>query len=279
MDLTLVQYVLAAAILFVASFVQGSIGFAAGLIAIPALAQIGLSMPEAIAANLIASGLQNIAGLVELRKDIDWGIALRPALIRIATIPLGMAALVWLASIDKTDAQQVLGVIILAALILQLTARVKPQEHLHFGWEVLAFSAGGFFVGFCGMGGPPMMLWVMAHNWSTQKSRAFMFSMFITSIVPQALMMLWWFGLSVGTAMLFALFSAPVCYLGSYLGVKAGDIVSRKVMRNLVYATLTVVAVKALVMPLWSSRPTPQAVESVPAEHASLRQKIEGSSS
>jgi len=276
MDFNLTQILLLVVILFVTSFVQGSIGFAAGLLGIPAMMQIGLELSEAIAVSLISSGLQNVAGLVELRKHVDWSLSKRPLLIRIAALPLGVAALMWLENtVDKPRIQQVVGVLIFIALITQLVARVKPREHLHVVWEWIAFSLGGFLVGFCGMGGPPMMLWVIAHDWSTKKARAFMFSMFISSVVPQAILMWWLFGPTVLWAMLLTLLSAPICYAGSYLGVKAGDVAPKPVMRKIVYVVLFFVAFKGLSSPYFnqSQPPTQSPTEAEGSQTTAHRSK------
>ena len=39
---------------------------------------------------------------------------------------------------------------------------------------------GWFLLGLCGMGGPVMVLWVLAHDWPMNKARAFLFFLFTT---------------------------------------------------------------------------------------------------
>jgi hypothetical protein len=50
---------------------------------------------------------------------------------------------------------------------------------LDFTGAQIAFAAAALgLAGICGMGGPPLVLWAMAHDWPADKVRAFLFACF-----------------------------------------------------------------------------------------------------
>jgi len=252
-EISIYVLLILAAILFTVSFVQGAIGFAAGMLGIPLMMMgAGLSLPQAVAVAIVTSGMQNILGGLQLRKDIVWRDVWRPMLIRLVALPLGVFAQAAATKLDPGTVKQMVGVVLLVVLLVQWAVRVEPREHLHVAWEFAAFLCAGFMVGFCGMGGPPMVLWIMAHNWSNRRTRAFMFVVFFSSLIPQALLMV----MSEGTSILYYLVSGllalPFVLLGTFLGVRIGDRISRPRMRMIIYAVLITVAVSAVTWPFIS---------------------------
>jgi len=253
MEFTSIQLTEIGVILFVASFVQGSIGFGAGMFAIPLLMLVGVSLPQAIAIALIASMLQNIAGLVELRREIDLKTSLFPLSLRLVALPFGVLTLSWIDGFDENITKQIMGVVILSIIGLQWIAKIKPQEKVHVGWTFAAFFGSGYLVGFCGMGGPPMVLWVMAHDWNSRRTRAFLFTMFISSILPHVVLMWMEFGNEILWLMATALLTTPICLIGSYAGVKSGDLLAEKTMRITIYTVLIGICINLIAGPtLWS---------------------------
>ena len=53
-----------------------------------------------------------------------------------------------------------------------------------FGQNTLTFTGSGVLAGLCGMGGPPLVLWAMAHDWPTQRIRGFLFAPGASAIIP-----------------------------------------------------------------------------------------------
>src|SRR5689334_1516575 len=128
---SLSQYAAVSLILFASSFVQGAVGFAAGLFGIPLLVMAGVSFPDAVAMSLIAAAPQNIIPAWQLRHDIDFRRALRPMLIRYALMPVGVFVL-WLVGHSSKDlASQIVGVIVLLIVTVQRALAVSPQQRLH----------------------------------------------------------------------------------------------------------------------------------------------------
>jgi len=258
MPFSLAQFAAVSLVLFASSVVQGAVGFAAGLFGIPLLVLSGVSFPDAVAITLVAAGPQNIIPAWQLRREIDFRRVLRPMLIRFAFLPLGVFALYLIGHENKDAASQLVGVIVLAIVAVQWAWRVHPQERLHDCWEWLAFSLGGFLLGLCGMGGPPMVLWVLAHDWSMNRGRAFLFFIFATGLVPQALLLWLFFGASMFDAMFLGALALPAVLVGLWCGLYLSRLVPDVMLRRVSVALLVLVAVSAIITPYFrfSNRPS-----------------------
>ena len=131
MEFTPAHYAVVSLVLLASSVVQGAVGFAAGLFGIPLLVLCGVTFPDAVAISLVAAAPQNIIPTWQLRRDIDFRRALKPILIRFATLPLGVAVL-WLVGRGSNDTPgQIVGVIVLIIVAVQRLWRVEPQPRLH----------------------------------------------------------------------------------------------------------------------------------------------------
>lgn len=246
---SLTQYAEVSLILFASSFVQGAVGFAAGLFGIPLLVMAGISFPDAVAMSLVAAAPQNIIPAWQLRHDIDFRRAIRPMFIRYAFMPLGVFALSLVGSDNKDSASQLVGVLVLAIVAMQQLMHVEPQAHLHAAWEWLAFGLGGFLVGLCGMGGPAMVLWVLAHDWPMNRARAFLYFIFATSLPLQALLLWLFFGTQMLQAMLLSAAAFPSVLLGLWGGLYVARLVPDRMLRRLSIALLVLIAISAILSP------------------------------
>jgi len=236
--------------LFAASVVQGTVGFASGLLAIPLMLLAGLSLPEAIMVNLIAATVQNLLGTIRLREHLAWRATLLPIAIRLAAFPLGAVGLLWLDTLDASLVKQVVGGVVLAVLVAQWLLHVRRHQRLHPVWMWLAFSLSGAMAGFCGMGGPPMVLWVMAHRWSSEQSRAFQFFVFLAGMAPMAAVLLAMFGGELFFAVGIGVAAIPLAMLGTAAGLRLGSLLPRRIWRTLAFAVLIFVALAAIVGPM-----------------------------
>lgn len=244
------QYALVSLILFASSVLQGAVGFASGLFGIPLLMLTGVSLPDAVAISLVASAIQNCIAAWQLRREIDFRRTALPILIRLATLPLGVWALYAIGRENKVLASQTVGVIVLAIVVLQWAWRVQPQECLHPAWEWLAFSMGGFLLGLCGMGGPAMALWVLAHDWPMNRARAFLYFVFVTGVPFQTLLLWFVYGTPILYSMLLGLAVLPAVLVGLYAGLYVSRLVPDRVMRTLSLIILALIAISAIVMPI-----------------------------
>jgi uncharacterized membrane protein YfcA len=138
---------------------------------------------------------------------------------------------------------------VLGIVALQRFWKVQPQPRIHDAWEWLAFSLGGFLLGLCGMGGPVMVLWVLAHDWPMNKSRAFLFFLFATGLPVQGLLMWSFFGTEVLDAMLLSAAALPAILAGLSVGLYMSRHFSDYAMRRLCIAVLLLIALSAIISP------------------------------
>ena len=250
-DFNLIEYLAAGVVLLAASALQGAVGFAAGLFGIPLLMLLaGMDLPSAVMVMLLASFVQNFGGLYHLRKRFDVRDARLPMLIRLAAIPLGLLALHFATALPEAQVKAMIGAVILLLLFLRWALAPGEPKKLHPAWMPAAFGSSGFLVGFCGMGGPPMVLWVMAQPWSSEKSRAFLFFMFTTSLIPHCLLMWWMYGEQIHAAALLALLGTPWVIAGTGLGLWIGSYLPKDRLRIAAYVILIITAIAAICAPL-----------------------------
>jgi len=245
----LASYLIVFAILLVSSVIQGAVGFAGGLFSIPLLMLGGSTLPEAVSINMVAATVQNALGAWRLRREIDYAAALRPTIIRFLALPLGVWTLWLVGNSSKELASQVVGVIVLLILATQWFLSVPPQDKLHWGWEVITFAGGGFLLGLCGMGGPLMVLWVMAHRWPIIKSKAFLYFLFATGLIPQALFLWLFFGTNIFAAITLGLLGIPALVIGMLLGLAIGSRLPDHAVRRITVAVLVLIAVSSIILP------------------------------
>jgi uncharacterized membrane protein YfcA len=179
-----------AGVLVLGSTLQSAAGFGFGLFTIPLLIMLGCRSYEAIVMVSVAVGAHTLVGVIVLRRHVRWKRVLVMIALACVAQPAGVAVLGVLAEQDRDTVRRVFGAIVLLAVLLQVGLRVKPRERLHPIFMVAAMPASGFMGGLSGMGGPPAVLWVMAHRWSNPESRATLWA-FFGGTTPVQLALLW----------------------------------------------------------------------------------------
>ncbi|QDS92136.1 Sulfite exporter TauE/SafE [Roseimaritima multifibrata] len=236
-------------ILSLGIFVQASAGFAAGLVSVPLLLWGGYQLPEAQTALLVATLPQNLAGVWSFRSYVTVREIRFPALLRVATLPLGAWLLVALDNLPREQISQFVGGVVLLVTLTIIVARPKPRESLPIAWSWLAFTSSGFLQGLVGMGGPMMVLWVQAHDWGTRRTRAFLFSMYLVSIVP-ALFVLWLlFGSRIVETAMATLIFIPWLLVVTWGGLRVGTWLGRARLRIVTFGLLLVIGLLSLAKP------------------------------
>ncbi|MFW5653814.1 MAG: TSUP family transporter, partial [Planctomycetota bacterium] len=164
---------------------------------------------------------------------------------------LGVLTQAAIIEIGREQVRQVFGVIILIALLVQQVWQVQPREHLHIGWGILAAVLCGYMAGLAGMGGPALVMWVMAHTWSNQRSRSTLWSVFL-GLTPFQLFFLFqrFEGDGIVPAMGNALLLAPITLLGVYPGIWLGNRIPREMLRRLALLALGLISVYLIFSPL-----------------------------
>jgi len=240
---------LAALILFGASMVQAIAGFAFNLLAIPLLIWSGLSLPQSVALTAIPIFVQLSVSGFKLRDAVVWHDLKLPIVIRYLTLPIGITLLYSLSHLDTATVKQVVGVILLLIVIVQTRVHFKPREHLPRAWDWIAFSLSGIMLGMVGMGGPPVVVWLMAHHWNARRTRAFVTLLFWVA-APVQIALLWWkLGDQVTEAFGWGLAATPLVIIATLIGVRIGDRFDRERLSKVILGLLLLTAVVSIVSP------------------------------
>ena len=243
------QMLLAALILFAASLIQAMIGFAFNLIAIPLLIWSGFTLAESVAMTSIPIFVQLSLNCWKLRNHIAWRDLPLPIVIRFVTLPIGVALLYTINSMDTGTIKQLVGVILLGIISVQLFVRFKPRESFHRFWDMLAFGTSGVMLGMIGMGGPPVVVWLMAHNWEAKRTRAFVSFLFLVAAPVQIVLLYWKLGDQVGHAFGWGMMLLPVVIVASLIGIRIGNTFDRARLKKAVMFFLFLTAVVSIVSP------------------------------
>lgn len=241
------QVGVAAVALFVAFMLQGAVGFGAGLIVVPIMLWARIELPEAVSILLMNVAAHAAWGTWRLREIIPWRATGAIAVMRAFAAPLGLWAMVSLDTEGLTLTKQVVGGAILAIVLVQWFARVKPRQRIDPLWAPVASAASGAMAAGIGMGGPPVVLWTMAHDWPAQKSRAFLWSLFLSWVPVHVPILLWWYGQRVIEPMILGLIATPIGVVGGLLGERIGQRLNRHRLRIAAYLVLIAIAAGSIV--------------------------------
>lgn len=234
------------------SALQSATGFGFGMSTIPLLMMLGADSYEAIPILLVCGLGQTLYGSWSLRAHVRWRRLAWMILLGSATIPIGVWIQHELTSLDQATVRQVFGGVILVAVMIQVAWRVKPRDHVHAFWGILAVVASGVIAGLAGMGGPPIVLWIMAQRWSNPESRVTMWLYFAGLTPCQLFFLNQKFGSEVTASMTAGLLLIPVTLLGIIPGLWIGHRLSKPTLRRTGYTILTIIALYAICQPLVS---------------------------
>lgn len=240
-----------AIILSIGIFVQSTAGFAAGLLIVPSLLWFGYTIPAAQCSLLVATIPQNIWGVWTLRESITTRQVIWPGLGRMLFFPLGVWVLSEMESLPVETIRQIVGAFVLVATLAIMIVRPKPKARLNPIWAFLAFPVSGFCQGVVGMGGPVMVFWVQAHDWGTKESRAFLFSMYLISILPALIVLYHFFGNQIVRDGLVAAAMIPLLLLVTFCGLSFGTRLGRERLRRISLALLLLIGLVSLASPLF----------------------------
>jgi uncharacterized membrane protein YfcA len=254
--LSLELFLIAVCAVMIAAVVQAAIGFGAGMIILPILLWAGMEMGPILALMSGAVTVQLSVKLWHYRHEIPWRLVLWPVgVARLIGYVPGFLLLWVLANSSASVVKQAVGAMILVALALQLGLRIKPREKLAQGWAWLAGFTGGVTAGAVGMGGPPLVLWVVAHDWPTKQARLFLWASF-------------WFVMPIQITVLVLMFepvpqlkmagigalTLPTAMLGTATGLWLGHRTPKRQLRWAMIGLLVLLGVSSLIGLMLSSR-------------------------
>jgi len=235
--------------LFICSVIQGIVGFAFNIFAIPLLIWGGFELSEAISITSIPIFFQSLTSTYKLRSYILWKEVWVGAIIRYMSIPIGIFLLTLISTFDKTSIKQIVGIAILLIVIIQIFLKIKPRENINFAWTFIAFFTSGLTLGLISMGGPPAILWVMAHKWSALTTRAFLSALFFLASPLQVILLYYNFGDKLLNFFIVGLVFSPIVIIATIWGVKLGEFLDRGKLKKIVYSLLVLTSLVSIFSP------------------------------
>jgi uncharacterized membrane protein YfcA len=245
------QVLLVVAIIFSAGVAQSLVGFGYALFATPLLLWSGVPLTTSIALVATCSLLQSIIGIRALKAELPWSLSFKACAGRCVGLVFGLLVLKRLVNLDMVQVRAVIGTILCIVVLVQVLWRPKPVSSLHWGWGGFAFVTSGILQGVCGMGGPPLVIWSMAHDWPGNKIRGFLFSAFGMTIPIQIALLTYTFGSTIMRDVLYGIVCLPLVFLGSTIGLRVGNAINREKLKIIAYALLLATGLSAVVPALF----------------------------
>lgn len=234
-------------IMFGGSLVQGTIGFALGMIATPLLVEAGFSLSQAVALSTLSIGIQVMFGAWRLRAHIPWEDVKPAAIARLLTVALGVLLLLNIESMDAAGAKRLVGL----GVLLGVLARVVAGRGLRGDWSpaasIAAFCLSGLLQGLVAMGGPPLVLWMTTRDYQAQQARAFTMTLFLFNAPVQVMLLMALSRTMNLEVILMALALAPLIYLGTAIGLRIGDRFSKQLLNRVALAVLVLIGLNAII--------------------------------
>lgn len=241
----LVEITAAGSIICLAGAAQSIVGFGYALFATPLLLWLGWPLQGVITLVATCSLLQSLMGIRALQSTLPWRETFVASTVRFLGLLIGLALLKQLSLLPPNQIRAIVGGLVCTLVVVQAVWRPRQGGGTRWGWGGTAFLSSGVLAGLCGMGAPPLVLWSMSKDWSANRTRAFLFAVFATSIPIQLVML----GLTFGTDILWnalaALAFLPLIYGGAVIGLPIGAKIAKPKLRALAYAMLLVIGVSS----------------------------------
>lgn len=239
-----------AAILILGGIVQSSAGFGYGLFALPILLFLDFSLPAAVTIIIIGSAIQKLTAVKVLSHAFRWKELFPYMAVGLVSLPLGVYLMFRLSTLDQSITRQIIGGLILLLLMLRWRGFIKTREHVRPVWGIIAAFFSGLLNGLANIGGPPMVLWVLAHRWPNDKMRVVLLAFSLVFVPFQILLMLWLFGTSILNPLARALLLSPAVLLGTWLGLYVGKKFSASQLRFYMQILLLLIALSSILKPI-----------------------------
>lgn len=240
--------------ILVGTVVQSAVGFGMGLVSVTTMLWLGLELPQAVCLMLGGALLQCGYGLYLGREHIDVRLSLSMAAFQYLGVIAGVMSMALLVSTGAAVVKQVVGALILIALITQLSFRPTPRERSGFGVTTGVALISGYLGGLVGIGGPPLMLYALAHSWERDRTRVFMWAQFFLVIPVIAAALVLRFGTELLTWLAGGFALLPVLVLGTRIGLRLTQRWSAEQLRKFAIALLLLISLSSIASP-WLSSP------------------------
>jgi len=197
-----------------ASVLRGFTGFGFGLSAVPLLS-LALPPAKVVPFVTVLQVLVGVTGLREARRLTNWRAVLGLAPGLLLGVPIGLIALT---ELPANQVRLAIGVLI-ALSVLVLMRKVKLPQHPSRGVAIAAGLVSGIMNGLASMGGPPIIVYLLALSSDAAAVRATSIIYFLVAAVVTAIPMAIR-GLVDREVLLWSIASIPVLVAGTWAGAR-----------------------------------------------------------
>lgn len=238
MDLSVI-YV--AAILFAAAYLQSATGFGLALVCM-ALVPIILPVSEAIAYVSLASLVVNSFIIFANRAGLCLRRALPLCIGIVLGIPVGYFAL---SALDGKLVIRLLGVTLMVIAAAEFLQGRMTKLHIPEKSGGLMGMLGGILAGAFNVGGPPIVVYTYARNWSKVEVVAILQTAFLAGGLTRNLLMLGTGEVNVELLALVA-WTVPSAILAVWLGKLTLDRLPHMLLKRFVFALIFLIGLSYL---------------------------------
>ena len=249
-DLSFWQVAGAVVALTAGSILQTSSGFGFALLALPLLGWLGIPPPMAITMSVASMMLQGAWLLATASESVPVRENVANLAVTVMASVVGVLLLTFIWESRPELLGQLIGALVVLGVVAAYVVRPTPRPRVGAGWTAAAMAASGLFSGLSSIGGPPIALWAMAHDWSADRIRVTSWLM----VLPRSPVLLAALYLSFGQlvlrALLVVLIAVPGLWLGSVLGRLVAKHITTERLRPVAMIILLLTGASALLRPL-----------------------------
>lgn len=232
-------------------FIQSSAGFGYGLFVIPMLLFLGFNLPETVMIVVIGSAIQKITAVSYMRKEVKWREIFPYIGVGHLTLPIGVYLMYRVSFLEQSSVKQVIGFCIVVMLLLQWKGVIKTYKKIPGFWGYIAGAFSGLLNGFANIGGPPLVLWILAHRWSNEKMRVTALAFSLVFVPFQLVAMFFAFGSSLVYPLVKVILLTPAVLFGTWIGLKVGERISKEQLRTYMKLLLLLIGGTSILKPLF----------------------------
>jgi uncharacterized protein len=248
----LAEIILSSIILAAASAIQSVVGFGLALFSVPLLILIGVPLLPSVFVVLSVSCLSAILGAIRLRGSLQPRLTIQASLSRVVGVVPGYLAALYTVDSSPANLKAAMGIVIGLGVLAQSRKLFGNYASVPKGAEPdsklapYAFLSSGFLTGWLGMGGPPLVFWLLTGKQDPKKTRAFLYGIYVLTVPFQLALMAYHDPQTVITALPILVFAVPACLWVTTHFLKLGDRLEVDKLQKLSLALLTVLSAKAL---------------------------------